>query len=366
MVKIFIGNVSSDTSAQELRELFEKYGAVSQCDIIKNYGFVHMDNVSEAEEAIKNLHQLELNGWRINVELSKGRPKSTTKLHVSNLSDDITQEVLKAKFEEFGPVTECDIVKDYAFVHMEQVEDAMNAIRMMDNTSFKGKLLRVQLSTSRHRTVPGMGNNSGCFVCGERGHWSKDCPAGRSDRGSMMRAGSDRGYQRGLPGFGIGSPAMSEYMGGSMYNQSSYAAGMQPLPPQGLGVSEHSDMYGNRPVESASAYDQSRLYCTADYYDKNRGQPYGSSYFEDRHMSYIPPPPPQPPAFSELSSVATNESSANHLPSAEHYARQYSSIGQASATRSGYERTQPSPASGRSAYQAPPSKDSDAHRYAPY
>ena len=140
MVKIFIGNLACNTTPEELRELFEKYGKVAECDIVKNYGFVHMNNMSEAEVAIQNLHQHQLHGWRMNVEMSKGRPKSTTKLHVSNLGEGITCDVLRAKFEDFGSVVECDIVKDYAFIHMERVEDAMDAISKMDNTAFKGEL----------------------------------------------------------------------------------------------------------------------------------------------------------------------------------------------------------------------------------
>ena len=140
MVKIFIGNLACNATPEELRELFEKYGKVSECDIVKNYGFVHMNNMSEAEEAIQNLHQHQLHGWRMNVEMSKGRPKSTTKLHVSNLGEGVTSEVLRAKFEDFGSVVECDIVKDYAFIHMERMEDAMEAIDKLDNTAFKGEL----------------------------------------------------------------------------------------------------------------------------------------------------------------------------------------------------------------------------------
>ncbi|XP_034080722.1 RNA-binding protein 4.1-like isoform X2 [Gymnodraco acuticeps] len=138
MVKMFIGNLACNTTPEELRELFEKYGKVTESDVVKNYGFVHMSNISEAEEAIRNLHQLQLNGWRMNVEMSKGRPKSTTKLHVSNLGEGVSNPVLRAKFEEFGTVVECDIVKDYAFIHMERMEDAMDAISKLDNTAYKG------------------------------------------------------------------------------------------------------------------------------------------------------------------------------------------------------------------------------------
>ena len=38
-------------------------------------------------------------------------------------------------------VVECDIVKDDAFFHMERAEDAVEAIRGLDNTEFQGELL---------------------------------------------------------------------------------------------------------------------------------------------------------------------------------------------------------------------------------
>ena len=39
-VKIFIGNLSSDTTADDLRPLFEAYGDVAECDVLRNFGFV--------------------------------------------------------------------------------------------------------------------------------------------------------------------------------------------------------------------------------------------------------------------------------------------------------------------------------------
>jgi RNA-binding protein 4 len=38
--KIFVGNLSSNTTAADVKPLFEKYGKVVECDIMKNYGFV--------------------------------------------------------------------------------------------------------------------------------------------------------------------------------------------------------------------------------------------------------------------------------------------------------------------------------------
>ncbi|XP_060887943.1 RNA-binding protein 4.1-like [Labrus mixtus] len=381
MVKIFIGNLACNATADELRELFEKYGKVTECDIVKNYGFVHMSNTSEAEEAIQNLHQQELHGWRMNVEMSKGRPKSTTKLHVSNLGEGVDTEVLKAKFAEYGPVVECDIVKDYAFVHMEQMEDAMEAIDKLDNTAFKGKLMSVQLSTSRLRTAPGMGDHTGCYVCGKHGHWSKDCHISRNGRDGDGSRGR-RGPPRGPPGYGRESygnapPPADDYMGG--YSRASYVGGIPPPPRRlsGYGV-ELGDRYAGRVASSyperPPAYDRERLYSSYDYYEKYRARPYGSSYFEDRRMSYIPPPPPPPSSLSKLPSSLDPYDRRPLPPSsasaaAAYYARDRSPIRRVpvSSASYAYERTRLSPVSAaRSSYTAPRPKDHYTPRYTPY
>ncbi|XP_063801223.1 RNA-binding protein 4B-like isoform X2 [Pseudophryne corroboree] len=140
MVKLFVGNIPTEATQIELKSLFEQFGTVTECDIITNYGFVHMEDKKSADEAVNNLNHYKLHGVSINVEHSRGKPKASTKLHVSSLSTDITSDELREKFEEYGSVLECDIVKDYAFVHMEKAEEALEAIRMLNNLELKGKL----------------------------------------------------------------------------------------------------------------------------------------------------------------------------------------------------------------------------------
>ncbi|XP_071782168.1 RNA-binding protein 4.1-like isoform X1 [Centroberyx gerrardi] len=341
MVKIFIGNLSPDTTTDDLRSLFSQYGKIAECDIVKNFGFVHMDDKAEAEEAIRNLHHYELNGQPMNVELSRGKSRASTKLHVGNIA--CTNQELRAKFEEFGSVLECDIVKDYAFVHMERMEDAMEAISKLDNTAFKGKLMSVKLSTSRLRTAPGMGERSGCYRCGQEGHWSKECPLdqnGYHRNGSEPKSdgygdlrfggrGRNRGYHPGFggdPDFGGSYAPVHGFSRGSGHSSSvagygrgaGYESAMSYGAPPGYSISaaaEHSmaRMYGSEvaygggsslygavpayPMRRSSCEDRDP-YGVVDFYEKYRANPYGGNYFEDRRT--VPLPAPSPPSSSAI------------------------------------------------------------------
>uniref|UniRef100_A0A2I3GSM8 RNA-binding protein 4 n=1 Tax=Nomascus leucogenys TaxID=61853 RepID=A0A2I3GSM8_NOMLE len=136
VVKLFIGNLPQE-----------------------NYGFVHVEQKTAADDTIHNLHHYKLHGVNINVEASKNKSKASTKLHVGNISPTCTNQELRAQFEKYGPVIECDIVKDYT-------------IRGLDNTEFQARL----------RTAPGMGDQCGCYQCKKEGHWSKECPVDRTGR----------------------------------------------------------------------------------------------------------------------------------------------------------------------------------------
>lgn len=140
MVKIFVGNLPREATQEEIKALFTQHGTVTECAIIKNYAFVHMDDRKDATKAIKSLHLYKLHGTPINVEASHGKNQGSVKLHVANVEKGSDDE-LRALFEEYGTVTECAVVKNFAFVHMSNSEEAMDAIKGLDNTDFQGKLL---------------------------------------------------------------------------------------------------------------------------------------------------------------------------------------------------------------------------------
>jgi cold-inducible RNA-binding protein len=81
MKNIFVGNLSFRTTEDEVRSLFAAYGSVERVNLItdrdtgqaRGFGFVEMNNDSEAERAIAELNGRELGGRAINV--NEARPK---------------------------------------------------------------------------------------------------------------------------------------------------------------------------------------------------------------------------------------------------------------------------------------------------
>ena len=79
---IFVGNLSFNTSEEELRQLFEPYGQVDRVSILtdretgrsRGFGFVEMGNSEEGEKAIAALNGSDFGGRAINV--NEARPKA--------------------------------------------------------------------------------------------------------------------------------------------------------------------------------------------------------------------------------------------------------------------------------------------------
>ncbi len=80
-MQIYVGNMSYNTSEDNLKELFGQYGEVSSVKIItdretgraKGFGFITMDTDSEAKAAIEALHQKEFDGRTLTINEAKPR-----------------------------------------------------------------------------------------------------------------------------------------------------------------------------------------------------------------------------------------------------------------------------------------------------
>jgi RNA recognition motif-containing protein len=81
-MNIYIGNLSFDTTEEQLRQAFESFGEVSNVSIItdrytgepRGFAFVEMPDKEDASSAIAGLNGQELNGRTLNV--NEARPRS--------------------------------------------------------------------------------------------------------------------------------------------------------------------------------------------------------------------------------------------------------------------------------------------------
>ncbi len=79
--RIFVGNLSFDTTTDSLREAFSPFGEVSDAHIPtdrttgqpRGFGFVTMGSSREAQEAIQNLNGSSLDGREIRVNEAEER-----------------------------------------------------------------------------------------------------------------------------------------------------------------------------------------------------------------------------------------------------------------------------------------------------
>jgi RNA recognition motif-containing protein len=80
---LFVGNLGSQVTHEELRRLFEAYGQVVQVHIIvdrdtglpRGFAFVEMTNDAEAEKAIKALNGSILRDRALDVNYARPRPE---------------------------------------------------------------------------------------------------------------------------------------------------------------------------------------------------------------------------------------------------------------------------------------------------
>ncbi|CAJ0944182.1 unnamed protein product [Ranitomeya imitator] len=185
-IKIFVGNVDDRTTQEELTELFQKYGAVVSCAVMKQYAFVHMRALDSATKAIEELNGRELHGKKLVVELSKPRPQNTWKIFIGNVGSDCEASTLRALFETYGKVVECDVVKDFAFVHMEKESDAREAIDKLNGRELRGKRINVEMSSKANK--PMSGNGSSHSGRSRRSHEYQDAPQSRAEAYNRRRA----------------------------------------------------------------------------------------------------------------------------------------------------------------------------------
>ena len=117
--RLFVGSLTNNTTEEDLSDLFRKYGTVSKIELRNNYAFVIYENDQDAQEAIRNLHEYELDGSAMKVEeartsshynrerenMKKVVKRFDLRVSVSGLESRVSWQDLKDWARKAGDVT---------------------------------------------------------------------------------------------------------------------------------------------------------------------------------------------------------------------------------------------------------------------
>jgi len=210
------------------------------------------------------------------------------KIFVGNVSEGTTNEELRAVFESFGEITECDVLNKFGFVHMAYEEEANAAIEALQGYLLNGLNINVELSTGQKGGLRGRGG-----FRGGRGSFR-----GRGDgfrgRGRGMFRGRGRGDDSGRyapygrsNGYDRGYSDYERAPGPDPYDHY-----RRPLPPPAPYRRPGEPYYERDPYSRAplpDSYDH-----RYDPYERRPSDPYARPYGDPYDRRPAGPPPTTP------------------------------------------------------------------------
>ncbi|XP_056019600.1 heterogeneous nuclear ribonucleoprotein D-like-B isoform X2 [Ostrea edulis] len=217
--KIFVGNLSWETSQKDLKDYFCKFGEVENCVLkqdletrrSRGFGFVVFKDVGTVDKVLEEKTH-SLGGRNIDPKRANPRKKEEAikKIFVGKVDPSLTEAEIKEYFETFGEVKKIDLPYDkakeqrraFCFVEFKE-EDAVKKIT--DQSLHKIKDQEVDVK----KALPNSQNKRG------RGGWGYGYGGGR---------GGWQGYNQG--GYGYGGYGQGGYgYGGYGYGGYDYYGG---------------------------------------------------------------------------------------------------------------------------------------------
>lgn len=179
--RLYVNNLSWQVAWQDLKDLFRKEGEVVRADVMtfpdgrsKGCGIVEYSDINDAARALNSLDGVELKGRPIFVREDRevgskpsggntgGRRRDnqndgntivlqTPRLYVNNLPYNAAWQDVKDLFRKTGEVRRANVLTGSdgrsmgcAIVEFENIEDAAEAIRTMNDVEYRGRLLQVR------------------------------------------------------------------------------------------------------------------------------------------------------------------------------------------------------------------------------
>lgn len=177
---VFVKNLDEGVSEAQLAEMFEKFGPLRNCVVMKDneskskgFGFVNFENFEDAKKAVDELNETEINGKKLfcgraqkkaereaelkakfeQLKAERMAKYQGVNLYVKNLDDDWDEEKLKTEFGQFGTITSCKVMRDeknlsrgFGFVCFHSPEEATRAVSEMNGRMPGNKPLYVAMA----------------------------------------------------------------------------------------------------------------------------------------------------------------------------------------------------------------------------
>ncbi|KEZ44775.1 Uncharacterized protein SAPIO_CDS2878 [Scedosporium apiospermum] len=176
---VFVQQLAARLRTRELKEFFEKVGAVTEAQIVKDrisqrskgVGYVEFKDEASVTQALQltgqkllgipiivQLTEAEKNRQVRSTEGTNGHPNSIPfhRLYVGNIHFNVTEQDLQAVFEPFGELEFVQLQKDehgrsrgYGFVQFRDATQAREALEKMNGFDLAGRAIRVGLGNDK-------------------------------------------------------------------------------------------------------------------------------------------------------------------------------------------------------------------------
>lgn len=176
---VYVKNFKRDFNDDNLREIFAQFGNITSSIVMKNsdgsskcFGFVAFDNPKSAENAVKEVHNKEINALTLYVARAQKKSERLSELKrqyeqirteryarcqgvnlfIKNLDDTIDDNRLRREFAQFGTITSAKVMveegrsKGFGFVCYTSPEEATKAVTEMNGRMVGFKPLYVALA----------------------------------------------------------------------------------------------------------------------------------------------------------------------------------------------------------------------------
>lgn len=266
-------NMPYETTEDEMRAFFEKYGEIAFIQMKKKpsgesrgFGFIRFVELQDQKACLAETHKmgdrtLEVKipqsraaGFDEVVEHSSGAQRLSRRVHVSNITTRITRKDLEEYFQKFGPITDIFIPKEtetrktimYAFLTFDDEKDARDLVESSKPHLIHGDTLNVAYASpivkdgNKKKTAHGFFEDMMAQYMSRAmdGYFGNDKPASKTEAIGMAMAVMRRWIERN------GGPVYEERMRGlERYRHEEYATAWSGM--SAYGGASFADPYGS-------------------------------------------------------------------------------------------------------------------------